>query len=158
MNQRFGTLFAVLGLSLLLMSCAPPQAAEPSPVPIIRSLYQPYLARNENTPAWYRAMPMTPELAALVAQDQRNAHGEVGAIDADPIIAAQDFELSNLTVALDAPPANGHAVVTAHFNNLGEATEVHFDMVQRPADHNWLVDNVRSGDSNLRAELQPHSG
>jgi hypothetical protein len=98
---------------------------------------------------------MTPELASLVSEDQRSANGEAGAIDADPIVAAQDFELSDLVVTADAPATGGRAVVTAHFKNMGHAMEVHFDMVQRPADHAWLVDNVRSGEANLRAELHP---
>lgn len=121
----------------------------------ITALYQPYLKHGGEPPAWYQALPMTPELAALVARDQQQAQGEVGAIDGDPIIDAQDWQLSDLAVAADAPPANGHLVVTAHFKNLDQTTDVHFDMVERASDHTWLVDNVRSANTDLRALLNP---
>src|SRR5690242_14365288 len=88
-------------------------ASSDAAVAAITALYQPYLKQGAEPPAWYRALPMTPELAALVARDQQQAHGEVGAVDADPIIAAQDWQVSDLSVSADAPPVSGRIVVTA---------------------------------------------
>jgi len=160
MVTRFLTWVAVFGFSVLA-ACGAPQAPAsadaPSPVSVVDALYQPYLTPHGTAPAWYQALPMTPELASLVSADQHNANGEEGAIDADPIVAAQDFELSDLAVTADTPSPDGRTVVTAHFKNMGRMTEVRFDMVQRPTDHAWLVDNVRSGDANLRAQLHPGS-
>jgi hypothetical protein len=113
------------------------------------------MKQGTEPPDWYSALHMTPELAALVARDRQRAHGEVGAIGADPIVAAQDWDLSDFSVAADAPPINGHVVVTAHFKNIDQMTDVHYDMVERASDHTWLVDNVRSADVNLRNLLVP---
>src|SRR5262249_15178682 len=111
----------VLALGVLIVACSPPQASAPTCAPAatpssapadaqrataaIVALYQPYLREGGQAPAWYQAMAMTPELAALVERDQRAAQGEVGAIDADPIIAAQDYQITDFSVAPDAPAA-----------------------------------------------------
>src|SRR5262249_34936913 len=143
-------------LATVLACCSRPAAA-PAPQPaeahettaataqsaiaVITALYQPYLAHHGEPPAWYAALPMTPELAALVARDQHNANnGDEGAVEADPIIAAQDFQLSELTVTAAAAPANGRVVVTARFKNITSMTDVRYDMVERASDHAWLVD------------------
>jgi hypothetical protein len=135
---------------------ASPASDSAGAIAAVTALYQPYLKHQNNAPAWYQALPMTPELAALVQRDQANTQaGDEGAVEADPIIAAQDFELTDLSVTADGAFANGRGVVTAHFKNIGEETDVHYDVVERASDHAWLIDNVRSKDSDLRALLAP---
>lgn len=137
--------------ALLGFACACSPAASNGPDATIEALYQPYLA-DSHTPDWRLSLPMTPDLAALVdAEDSDRGEG-VGAIETDPVVAAQDFELSNLVVSLDNPPANGAATVTARFNNFGAPTTVQFDMVGDDS-AGWRVTNIRSGDSDLRAQL-----
>ena len=153
--MRIGILAA---LTLVLAACSPPSATtatssaaetETSADDVVRALYAPYLAGGD-TPAWFVAAPMTAELRALYNR-ANSANAGDAIIDADPIIAAQDFQLSDLAVSLEAPPAHGRAVVTARFKNMGADSQVHYDMIENGGA--WQIDNIRSGESDLRAEL-----
>src|SRR5262249_17772996 len=143
------TSIAALGFAGLIASCSPaatstsasatattttvsaPAANDAAAaIRVVNALYQPYLSHQNDAPSWFQAPPTTPELAALVGKDQANTgEGDEGSVEADPIVAAEDFEITDLTVAGDGPFANGRGVVTAHFKNLGNATDVHYDMV-----------------------------
>ena len=70
-----------------------------------------------------------PSLAALMVKDQKIAakRGEVGLLDFDPFIDAQDWEISAFDIAVDdtAP-----AKATAKFTNFDKAATVRLDLVK----------------------------
>ncbi len=146
----------------LLCACAeppaPPTPAAPvdatDPVAVITAIYQPYLDPAATPPPWYDALPMTAELNAMIQEDRAATGGEIGAVSVNPIISAQDCELADLNVRLDAPPADGRAAVTARFTNFGSASSIHFDLVQSEPGGAWLVDNVSSADGDLRLQFE----
>lgn len=138
--------------ALVGFACACGPTASNDPATLVMEVYQPYMSEGSHAPDWRLAVPMTPDLAALVDQNDSDSGGGVGAIDVDPIIAAQDYQLSNLVVSVENPPADGAAVVMARFDNFGEPTTVHFEMVN---DAGWRVNNIRSGDYDLREQLTP---
>jgi hypothetical protein len=84
-----------------------------------------------------------PQLAALMAKDQAGAakRGEVGLLDFDPFLDAQDWDTSNFDIAVDAAGANpGKAKATVKFINQGEAMTVRVDLIQIQND--WRVFDI----------------
>jgi hypothetical protein len=94
-----------------------------------------------------------PSLAALMVKDQKIAakRGEVGLLDFDPFIDAQDWEISNIDIAVD-DGAPGKATATVKFTNFDKAATVRLDLIKikndwRIADITWLRDGKQD---NLR--------
>ena len=95
-------------------------------------------------------------LLALIRRDQALAHGEVGALDGDPICDCQDWEIKDVRVAVSAAGA-GRARAVADFRNTGDAITVRLDLVATPA--GWRVDNIHTKDTpDLAAYLRQHAG
>mgnify|MGYP001330039671 FL=1 len=70
-------------------------------------------------------------------------------LDFDPIIGAQDYQLSNLDVANEAISEGSHAVVRARFNNATTTqTNIVYDLIWE--DDRWKVDNIRGEGWDLR--------
>ena len=123
--------------------------AERDPAAVVRPLYDRYLREGEPAPALNEAAPWTDDLRAAIEATlaYSRAVGEP-IIDFDPLIDAQDFQLSNLRVEVVQQPQEDRAIVEARFSNIGRTTIVYYDM--RAVDGAWRVDNVRTPDWNLR--------
>lgn len=85
-----------------------------------------------------------PSLAALMVKDQKTAakRGEVGTLDFDPFVNAQEWEISDLDAVSDRAP--GKASATVKFTNLGKPTIVLLDLIiikneRRIHDITWQV-------------------
>lgn len=133
-------------------TAAPAAAANATggnPVAVIEPLYQPYLKEGQNPPDWRVAVPWTVETKALVEKEAAASAktGDVGAIDGDVIIAAQDWKISNLKISLKSPAADGKAVVEAVFDNLDAHTLVDWDMVIEGGA--WKVEDVHEPEVDL---------
>jgi hypothetical protein len=126
----------------------PDEPAALDPVAQVTALYAPYL-KGKTVKSVQDAAPWMYDLRELLAQAA--AVKDEVILDADPIVAAQDWEISNLSVALEAPPEAGRARVVAKFANLGQEQAVHYDLLR--IGDSWLVDNIRSGDWDLRKNL-----
>jgi Protein of unknown function (DUF3828) len=91
-----------------------------------------------------------PVLAAAMNKDQEDAarHGDVGKLDGDPFIDAQDWEFKSFDVAMkDTAPGKASATVT--FTNLGTPKTIVLDLVTikndwRIYDITWLHDGKPS--------------
>lgn len=87
-----------------------------------------------------------PQLAEVMNRDQQEAarHHDVGTLDGDPFIDAQDFEIKKFDVAIkDTAP--GKATATITFTNLGDARTIVLDLVTvknawRIYDITWMRD------------------
>ena len=91
----------------------------------------------------------TPALAALIDRDGKRAaaKGEVPALNGDPFIDAQDWEVKGLTIELkDSGP--GRAVATVAFTNFGEARHVRLDLIKTAA--GWRIDDIHWRQGSLR--------
>ncbi len=127
---------------------APRSPPGPDPSAVIAPLYQPYIAHGVMVGLQDQA-PWSAEMrAALVAMMERSRAAGEPILDFDPIIGAQDYEISGLSVTNDALAQDSHAVVRARFTNLGQNVEVLYDMVWR--DNAWRVDNIRGDGWDLR--------
>jgi hypothetical protein len=87
-----------------------------------------------------------PSLAALMVKDQKTAarRGEVGLLDFDPFIDAQDWDISDFDIAIDEG-APRKATATVKFTNFDRPVTVRIDLVTiknewRIADIMWLRD------------------
>lgn len=132
---------------------APGRAADASAVGFITDIYNAYKGKDaaghplDNERAFRRYFE--PSLAALMIKDQKAAakRGEVGALDGDPFIDAQDWEISDFDITV-ADTAPGKASATVKFTNTGEPKTVVLDLVKvkndwRIGDITWMRDGKR---------------
>ncbi len=122
--------------------------AAPDPAATIRPLYGAYLGEGAFADFEHEA-PWSADLwSKIEAMMARSRARNEPILDFDPLIGAQDGQLSALRVDAEAVVPGSHAVVRARFVNLGRESEIVYDLIwERQA---WRVDNIRGGDWNLR--------
>jgi hypothetical protein len=126
----------------------PPELAKPlDPVAQVSAIYAPYLAGTAPPPI----LDVAPWMGDLRARLLEATSKEQPILTIDPIVGAKEADVSNLVVTLGAPPEAGRARVVAKFQDGATERAVNFDMVR--IGDSWLVDNVRSGDWDLRQTL-----
>ncbi len=150
----------ILALGVLaLAACSPPQAekadapgatrAATDPASVIRPLYDRYMIQDATFPEFREQAPwsnaMWAQISAMTARSQ--ALNEP-ILDFDPIIGAQDYQLSDLSVVNEAISEGSHAVVRASFNNATARTEIIYDLIWE--DDRWKVDNIRGDGWDMR--------
>jgi Protein of unknown function (DUF3828) len=137
-------LVLALLLTIALGACAAGAAPDSDPVSLITALYKTY---TENTPS-LGGDPSKPglphiyskRLQALVDKDEKETpEGMVGRIDWDVFVDGQDWELTELKIAL-VSKAEAKAQVRATFKNFGQPSNMLFDLVRE--DGQWRVDDV----------------
>jgi hypothetical protein len=119
------------------------------PAAVIRPLYDRYMTPDAQFPSFQEQAPWSNSLWALLsAMVARSEALNEPILDFDPLIDAQDYQLSNLSVANEAISEGSHAVVRASFNNAAAHTEVVYDLIWE--DDRWKVDNIRGEGWDLR--------
>jgi len=136
--------------AVCLAVAGPAFAADPSATAFVTAIYNAYKGKdakgvpldNERVIRRY----FEPTLAAAMAKDQKAAarRNEVGLLDFDPFLEAQDWDVNAFDIAV-SDAAAGKAKATVKFVNLGEAMTVVLDLVQvnndwRVYDITWLHD------------------
>jgi hypothetical protein len=129
-------------LALLLAIPAPVAVAAPifdDPKALVEYAYLPYRSGrfSENIYELY-----SPSLIALFeANAARTPDDEVGAVNFDPLINAQDYDIDDIVIS--APLVEGdNALVIASFNNFGEPQEIRFTLVRRA--EGWKIDDIET--------------
>jgi len=155
--MRRRDLIAALAAGAALAACQRQQAkteapsagaGRADPAAVVRAFYQPYMGENSH-PQFEQVAPLSAALTAdLAAMNARTQAGDESSLDFDPIVDAQDFQVSDVTATTEAIAENSHAVVRASFTNLGERKEVVYDLVWQ--DNRWKVDNIRTAQWDLR--------
>jgi hypothetical protein len=122
-------------------------AADASALAFVTDIYSAFKGKdakghpldNEHTIRRY----FEPSLAALMVNDQKIAakRGEVGLLDFDPFIDAQDWEISDFEIAV-ADSAPGKATATVKFTNFDKPVTVRLDLVEVKND--WRIADIRS--------------
>jgi hypothetical protein len=126
-----------------------PTAAAPDPAAVIRPLYDRYFTEGAEFPEFREQAPWSADLwAQLEAMVARSNAINEPILDFDPLIDAQDYQLSNLNVTTEAIAENSHATVRASFTNGPRPTEVVYDMIWEGGA--WRVDNIRTAMWDLR--------
>jgi hypothetical protein len=123
--------------------------AAPDPAGVIRPLYDRYMTPNAEFPDFQHQAPWSTDLwAQLSDMSARSEALNEPILDFDPLISAQDYQLSNLNVVTEAVSENSHAVVRASFDNIGSHQEVVYVLVWEGG--GWRVNNIRSEGWDLR--------
>ncbi len=149
----------VVGLSAVaLAACSRQQEEAEAPGParivtdpaaVIRPLYDRYMTPNAEFPSFQEQAPWSGGLWALLsAMTARSEQINEPILDFDPLIGAQDYQLSNLNVANEAVVEGSHAVVRASFDNATTRTEIVYDLIWEG--DRWKVDNIRGDGWDLR--------
>ncbi len=127
----------------------PAPATRPDPAAVIRPLYGRYMTPDATFPPLEDQAPWSASLRTrLLAMMARSELINEPILDFDPLIGAQDYELTDLAVSTDGVVYGSYAVVRAGFTNLGVQQNILYDLVWENGE--WRVDNVRGADFDLR--------
>jgi Protein of unknown function (DUF3828) len=124
---------------------APAFAADQSARDFVAGIYAAYKGKNsqgivlDNAGAVRRYF--APPLAALIIKDMDEAakRGEVGALDGDPFIDGQDWEIAPFDVAV-SETVPGKARATVKFDNAGTPKTVVLDLIK--IDNSWRIGEI----------------
>jgi hypothetical protein len=139
--------------SILFILCASPCAlrvwpaiaADASALAFLTSIYDAYKGKDAKGVPLDNARTVRryfePSLAALINTDRAIAarRGDVGLLDGDPFIDAQDWEIAAFDIAI-ADTAAGKATATVKFTNLGKPSTVLLELVKIKND--WRIGEV----------------
>ena len=138
---------AVLLASLLGLQTLPLRAQAPMQTPegFLKSIYEPYLGNGfKGQPYWQVDRYFAPELARAMEADMREAkrRGEVPALDGDPFIDAQDWEVANLVINVRTEGDDQKATGEVAFDNLGKRIQITLDLLRIGT--GWRIADIRS--------------
>ena len=117
-----------------------------SPEALLRFIYGNYVGKGRAAkPFSWNRKPLVdalfePALARAVVQDAPT--GEIGRLDFDPFMDAQDFKVGSYKLQSEAKSAE-RARVLATFTNLGEKKRVRFDLVHNG--NRWQIRDIGWG-------------
>ena len=150
---------ATLVLLLTTLAAATSIAGDLSPKDVVAQFYQAHGSKHDpldETALLGRYFDSA--LLNLYLKDKREAKGEVGRLDGDPLYNAQDMEIKDFSVSApemaSGPSRTGtEARVTVNFKNLGKPTRVIY-MLDRTA-NGWRISDIRYDDgSSLKKILE----
>jgi hypothetical protein len=133
-----------------IVFATPALAADASALTFVTDIYNGYKGKDSpgralDSEAAIRRY-FEPSLATLMVKDRKRAakRDEVGTLDFDPFVNAQDWEISAFDIAV-ADKAPGQAVATVKFSNQGKPAVVSLDLVTiknewRIRDITWEID------------------
>ena len=128
-------------------------AGELSPKDVVAQLYKAY-GSEQSAAGETRVFTkyFDDELLKLYLKDKREAKGEVGRLDGDPLYNAQEVQITDFSIS--APKiTGGEALVTVRFKNIGKPTRV--ECVLRRTVHGWKISDIRYDDGySLKKILQ----
>jgi len=154
-RKRYMACAATLSFALLLLVAAGMRlvtAESASPQAFVEAIYKPYLNKDfkgiaYSTEAGLRRY-FEPKLASAILKDMQAAakRKEVGTLDGDPFIDAQDWEIANLAIDVKAAGEKASAVVT--FTNLGQPKSISLDLVKTAV--GWRIADIVASSGSLR--------
>ena len=119
------------------------RAAEPSAKSFVEGIYAAYKGKDAKGISLDSDVAVRryfePRLAALIIKDRKNARGEVGKLDGDPFIDAQDWEIGAVDVAVRDVAAD-KAGATVSFKNVDKPRIAVLDLVKLKA--GWRIADI----------------
>ncbi len=123
----------------ILLGFLTPALAQETPQALIEAVYAPYIAGQ--IPEDEAALRSEALNALYEADMQRSEEGEIGALDFDPYVDGQDFEITDLEI--DEPIIDGdRSTVRVTFKNFGQPREMIYSLVIEEGA--WKVDDLES--------------
>lgn len=138
---------------LLLSAFSSSIAADTGAKQFLASIYKSYTDADglewsgPNTQLYFDA-----NLTKLILKDLKESERQVGRIDFDPFIYAQDFDIQDLDIAV-TPKGATRAIGKVSFKNVGALTKVTYDLVKTAK--GWRIENMAwdGVEDNLRTLL-----
>lgn len=138
---------------LLTLTAVTTFAGELSPKDVVAQLYQAHRSKHDpldETQLLSRYFDA--ELLKLYLRDEREAKGEVGRLEVDPLYYAQDFEITNFTIA-QPETVGGETHVNVSFKNFGEPQRLVYVLTRTGG--GWRISDIRYDDgSSLKKILE----
>jgi hypothetical protein len=138
----------------VLSAVLPAEAADTSAKAFLQQIYQSYVGSAAKGVPLAGAKEVrgyfTVGLATLILEDRASAakRGEPPALDGDPFVGHQDWDISNL--AIEVKDTGGAKVIgTVSFANSGKAEKVVVELLRSGKD--WRIADIRWDASSLRA-------
>lgn len=125
-------------------------AAQMTPQTFLEGIYRPYLAQDFKGQSYAQVDRFfAPDLARAINLDMREAarRKEVPALDGDPFIDAQDWDISKLSISATIDGTKATALVG--FENLGKPVRLTVDLIQTPV--GWRIADINAPSGSLRA-------
>jgi hypothetical protein len=128
-------------------------AAADDPAAFVKAIYDLYAAggpgQSLDTPATVQRLFET-RLATLILEDQAQAeeYGDMSKLGADPFVDAQDWDISDISVSVEAMTpdrAEGHVA----FVNFGAPKRIDLELV-RGEDGGWRIRDIIWEEGSLR--------
>jgi Protein of unknown function (DUF3828) len=145
---------AAVVVSPVLSAVLPAEAADTSAKAFLQQIYQSYVGSAAKGVPLAGAKEVrgyfTVGLATLILEDRASAakRGEPPALDGDPFVGHQDWDISNL--AIEVKDTGGAKVIgTVSFANSGKAEKVVVELLRSGKD--WRIADIRWDASSLRA-------
>jgi hypothetical protein len=145
----------VIGLGVLAISAGSGRAVEQSAQDFLGGIYATYKGKDAKgivlSEGGATARYFTPALARMIDADAKAAakRGEVGNLDGDPFVDAQDWDISSFAIDVkDTGPDKASG--TVKFRNFEKDYDVAIDLVKTKA--GWRIDEISlPGRKSLRA-------
>lgn len=145
---------SLLAVALPLLAACAGTAAVDSPQDFLQALYARYDGMGPGAGIDYaqpaeRQRYFTPEMVALIEADAARAAAaeEVPVLNGDPFVGAQDWDISNVTIAIAKSDDPDRTMAVVRFLNYSEANEFRLDLARvsgawRIADIDWGYDRL----------------
>lgn len=123
------------------------------PRAVVAAAYEPYLEPDFDWSDYEASALRSRELHALFERDARESEsaGDIGRLDFDPFINAQDYDISNFVIG-EAAVTGKTAVVPVRFDNLGTPMVIEIHLVEE--DYGWSIDDVVSAEGEVTYSLR----
>lgn len=135
----------ILGAAACAASATAAAAAEASARAFVAAIYDTYVGKTGNGVALDNNQTVQryfePSLAALILKDQNDAaqRKEVGTLDFDPFVDAQDWDIAAYNVTVSDKGAD-KASATIKFNNFGKAKTIVLNLVK--IKNEWKISDI----------------
>jgi hypothetical protein len=138
----------------LAAAISPAIAADQSARDFLAAIYANYRGKDSKGQSFDTTAKInrlfTPSLARLIDADAKAAakRGDVGALDGDPFIDGQDWQIDSFTIDVkDTGPDK--AVGTVSFKNFDKNVTITLDLVKLK--QGWRIDDIHMPSGSLRA-------
>lgn len=137
-------------LPALLLALVAPALAQPyeTPETLLEAFYEPYFSGDFPE---FESDFRSEALNALYEADAENTpEGEMGALDFDPYIDGQDFDLADLVIGTPQV-ADDRATVEVTFTNFGQPRRIVYDLVYENG--GWRIDDLAGENADFTYRL-----
>ena len=128
-------------------------AESASPRAFVEAIYKPYLKKNYKGAPYSKPANLRrtfePKLAGAIIADMAAAakRNEVGTLDGDPFVDAQDWEIADLAIDVKLEGA-AKATATVDFTNIRKPKTIKLDLVKTAG--GWRIADINASSGSLR--------